>query len=127
YPTMDSRYGVLLGTRNGDTFYGFDRVVQDADTNAARNIPARQGDKEISLFTLYKQVKAILLRRTAEVQTRLGNYERKKEQELWKISIRFCCPAHGTKARCTRIPPVLMANCHPPRARRHTAKPAITL
>jgi len=69
---MDSRYGVLLGTRNGDTFYGFDRVVQDADTNAARNILARQGDKEISLFIPYKQVKAILLRRTAEVKTRLG-------------------------------------------------------
>jgi hypothetical protein len=69
---MDSRYGVLLGTRNGDTFYGFDPVVQDADTNAARNILARQGDKEISLFTPYQQVKAILLRRTAEVKTRLG-------------------------------------------------------
>ena len=89
---MDSRYGVLLGTRNGDTFYGFDRVVQDADTNAARNILARQYDKEILnskfsmlnsiehsslrihhfFFTPYKQVKAILLRRTAVLQTRLG-------------------------------------------------------
>ncbi len=69
---MDSRYGVLLGTRNGDTFYGFDRVVMDADTNAARNILARPGDKEISLFTPYKQVKAILLRRTHEIQIRLG-------------------------------------------------------
>ncbi|CAN5570900.1 hypothetical protein BH10CHL1_BH10CHL1_42070 [soil metagenome] len=69
---MDSRYGVLLGTRNGDTFYGFDQVVQDADTNAARNILARHGDKDIFLYTPYKQVKAILLRRTAEVQTRLG-------------------------------------------------------
>ena len=47
-------------------------MVQDADTNAARNILARQGDKEISLYTPYKQVKAILLRRTAEVKQRLG-------------------------------------------------------
>ncbi len=69
---MDSRYGTLLGQRNGDTFYGFDRVVMDADTNAARNILARRDDKEISLFTPYKQVKAILLRRTAAVKQRLG-------------------------------------------------------
>ena len=69
---VDSRYGTLLGQRNGDTFYCFDGVVQDADTNAARNILARQGDKEISLYTPYKQVKAILLRRTAEVKQRLG-------------------------------------------------------
>jgi len=40
--------------------------VMDADTNAARNILARQDDKEISLFTPYKQVKAILLPKTAE-------------------------------------------------------------
>jgi hypothetical protein len=69
---MDSRYGALLGQRSGDTFYGFDQVVQDADTNAARNILARRDDTEISLYTPYKQVKAILLRRTAVVQKRLG-------------------------------------------------------
>ena len=69
---MDSRYGTLLGQRRGDTFYCFDGVVQDADTNAARNILARWDDKEISLYTPYKQVKAILLRRTAEVKQRLG-------------------------------------------------------
>jgi len=69
---MDSRHGVLLGKRDGDTFYGLDQVVQDADTNAARNILARRGDKEISLFTPYKQVKAVLLQRTAIIQKRLG-------------------------------------------------------
>lgn len=69
---MDSRFGTLLGQRTGDTFHCLDGVVLDADTNAARNILARQGDTEISLYTPYKQVKAILLRRTAEVQTRLG-------------------------------------------------------
>lgn len=69
---MDSRSGTLLGQRTGDTFHCFDGVVQDADTNAARNILARQGDTEISLYTPYMQVKAILLRRTAEVKQRLG-------------------------------------------------------
>jgi hypothetical protein len=69
---MDSRYGVLLGQRNGDTFNCFDGVVQDADTNAARNILARQDDKEISLYTPYRQVKAVLLKRTAVVKKRLG-------------------------------------------------------
>jgi IS605 OrfB family transposase len=69
---MDSRSGTLLGQRTGDTFHCFDGVVQDADTNAARNILARQDDTEIALFTPYKQVKAILLQRTAEVQKRLG-------------------------------------------------------
>lgn len=68
---MDSRFGVLLGARVGDTFNGFDQVVQDADTNAARNILARSIDKEISLFTSFKEVKAILLRRTAVIQKRL--------------------------------------------------------
>lgn len=68
----DSRYGALLGQRNGDTFYCFDGVVQDADTNAARNILARRSDTEINLYLPYKQVKAILLRRTAEVKQRLG-------------------------------------------------------
>lgn len=69
---MDSRSGSLLGQRTGDTFHCFDGVVLDADTNAARNILARQGDPEISLYTPYKQVKAILLRRTAAVNQRLG-------------------------------------------------------
>lgn len=69
---MDSRYGALLGQRNGDTFHCFDGVVQDADTNAARNILARRTDTEINLYLPYKQVKAILLRRTAEVRQRLG-------------------------------------------------------
>lgn len=64
---MDSRYGALLGQRNGDTFHCFDGVVQDADTNAARNILARLNDSEIALYTPNRQVKAILLRRTADV------------------------------------------------------------
>lgn len=69
---MDSRSGALLGQRTGNTFYCADGVVLDADTNAARNILARRDDTEIALYTPYKQVKAILLRRTAVVQKRLG-------------------------------------------------------
>ena len=41
---MDSRYGILLGERKGDTFYCFDGEVLDADINAARNILARASD-----------------------------------------------------------------------------------
>lgn len=66
---MDSRYGILLGSRKGDTFYCFDGVVLDADTNAARNILARLGDPDISLYTPYSNVKRILLERT---ERRLG-------------------------------------------------------
>jgi hypothetical protein len=68
----DSRYGILLGQRNGDTFYGFDQGVQDADTNAARNILARLSDKEITQYTPYRDVKTILLKRTADFKQRLG-------------------------------------------------------
>ena len=38
---VDSWIGLLQGTRRGDRFCGLDRVVLDADTNAARNILAR--------------------------------------------------------------------------------------
>ena len=33
---VDSRYGVLLGTRHGDRFFTFDGEVIQADCNAAR-------------------------------------------------------------------------------------------
>ena len=61
---MDSRYGVLLGKRSGDSFYCFDGVVLQADENAARNVLARLYDSEISRWTPYQQVKSILLERT---------------------------------------------------------------
>ena len=41
---MDSRYGLHLGKRNGDSFYCFDKVVLQADENAARNVLARLHD-----------------------------------------------------------------------------------
>lgn len=66
---MDSRHGVLLGERRGDSFYCFDGVVLDADQNAARNILARLSDAEISLYTSYRQVKDILVRRTEQFKT----------------------------------------------------------
>ncbi len=67
----DSRYGILLGQRNGDRFNCFDGVVLDADHNAALNILARMDDKEISLYTPYREVKRILQDRTEQKQ-RLG-------------------------------------------------------
>ena len=60
---IDSRTGLLQGTRRGDRFYGLDGVVLDADTNAARNILERMYDTEITLYTPYKAVKALLLDR----------------------------------------------------------------
>jgi IS605 OrfB family transposase len=69
---IDSRYGVLLGTRKGDLFYCFDGVVLDADLNAARNILSRLYDSEIQLYTPYKDVKRILLKRTEQFKQRLG-------------------------------------------------------
>jgi len=69
---MDSRHGVLLGQRKGDSFYCFDGEVLDADINAARNILSRLSDSEIQLYTPYKDVKNILLKRTEHFSKRLG-------------------------------------------------------
>jgi transposase len=63
---VDSRFGVLLGTRYGDRFIGFDGVELVADINAAINIKARRSDPEIERFTKARDVLAILIRRTAE-------------------------------------------------------------
>ncbi len=48
---VDSRTGLLQGTRRGDRCCGLDGVVLDADTNAARNILARLYDDAITLYT----------------------------------------------------------------------------
>ena len=68
---MDSRYGVLLGERKGDSFYCFDGVVIQADINAARNVLARKSDAEITPWTSFKQVKSILLKRTEQFKKSL--------------------------------------------------------
>ncbi len=53
---IDSRTGLLQGTRLGDRCCGLDEVVLDADTNAARNILARLYDDGITLvFTKNRQ------------------------------------------------------------------------
>ena len=57
---IDSRTGLLQGTRRGDRFYGLDGVVLDADTNAARNILQRLYDDGITLYTPYREVKRLL-------------------------------------------------------------------
>ena len=61
---LDSRFGVLLGTRSGDKFTGFDGVVLHSDTNAADNILVRMGDSEIPRFLKHTSAKEILLERT---------------------------------------------------------------
>lgn len=61
---MDSRNGLLLGKRVGDSFHCFDGVVLQADENAARNVRARLFDPDIDRWTPYQKVKSILLERT---------------------------------------------------------------
>ncbi len=61
---IDSRTGLLQGTRRGDRFYDLDGVVLDADTNAARNILQRLYDDGITLYTPYREVKRLLLDRS---------------------------------------------------------------
>ncbi len=61
---IDSRTGLLQGRRRWDRFYCCDGVVLDTDTNAACNIPARLYDEEMTLYTSYKEVKALLAERT---------------------------------------------------------------
>ena len=61
---IDSRTGLLQGPRKGDRFHGLDGVVPDADAKAACNIPARLYDDEITLYTPYGEVKALLAERT---------------------------------------------------------------
>ncbi|MDE0670193.1 MAG: hypothetical protein OXH72_00405 [Caldilineaceae bacterium] len=61
---IDSRTGLLQGQRKGDGFHCIDGVVPDADANAACNIPARLYDDKITLYTPFREVKALLAERT---------------------------------------------------------------
>ncbi len=72
---VDSRYGILLGRRNGDSFYCHDGVVLQADKNAARNVLARLHDQEIDRWTPYQKVKSILLKRTERHRLGLLNQD----------------------------------------------------
>ena len=79
---LDSRYGVLLGIREGDKFTCFDGVVLQSDINAADNILARSGDDEITRFTKYTVAKEILLLRTRKFQEGLNTFV-EVTQEVW--------------------------------------------
>lgn len=72
---MDSRTGTLTGNRKGDSFYCSDGEVLQADENAARNVLARLFDSEISRWTPFKKVKAILLERTERLRLGLLNQD----------------------------------------------------
>jgi len=72
---MDSRYGILDGKRNGDSFNCFDGVVLQADENAAQNVRARLSDPEIDRWMPYQKVKSILLERTERHRLGLLNQD----------------------------------------------------
>lgn len=72
---IDNRTGCFTGKRKGDLFYCEDGVVLQADENAAKNILARFYDSEISLWTDYKTVKSILLKRTDSYRLGLLNLD----------------------------------------------------
>ncbi|MDJ0581122.1 transposase [Crocosphaera sp.] len=61
---VDSRFGVLLGTRCGDQFFTFDGEVLSADGNAARNIETRLDDPKITRFMKSTDVRKVLIERT---------------------------------------------------------------
>ena len=61
---VDSRFGVLLGTRKGDQFFTFDGEVLQADCNAARNIETRLDDPNITRFMKSTDVRKVLIKRT---------------------------------------------------------------
>src|SRR5450631_3365442 len=61
---IDSINGLLEGKRVGDKFYRTNGDVLQADHNAARNVLARLGDRRISRFTPYQEVRRILQSRS---------------------------------------------------------------
>ena len=63
---MDSNTRRLEGRRVGDKFHHVNGDVSQADINASVNIKHRGDDTEITLYTPYKEVKKILLRRLTE-------------------------------------------------------------
>ena len=72
---IDSIDGTLSGSRLGDRFYRENGDVLQADVNAARNVLARLYDTEISRWTNFKEVKAILLKRTECRRLKLLNQD----------------------------------------------------
>jgi len=72
---IDSNDGTLTGKRIGDRFHRENGEVLQADVNAARNVLARLYDSEISQWMPYKQVKAVLLKRTSANRLRLSNQD----------------------------------------------------
>ncbi|MEQ9668973.1 zinc ribbon domain-containing protein [Coleofasciculus sp. G2-EDA-02] len=69
---MCSRTGTLLGQRDGDRFICYTGDVIQADKNAAMNILHRGGDREITLFLKYAEVRTILLMRTVRYLASMG-------------------------------------------------------
>ena len=72
---VDSMNGTLSGKRSGDRFYRENGDVLQADKNSASNVLARLDDSEISRWTSFKEVKAILLKRTECHRLKLLNQD----------------------------------------------------
>lgn len=72
---MDSRNGLLLGKRSGDSFHCYDGVVLQADENAARNVRDRLYDSEVDRWMPYTKVKSILIERTERHRLGLLNQD----------------------------------------------------
>lgn len=81
---MDSNTNLLEGRRVGDKFYHANGEVSHSDINAARNIKARKGDKDISRYTPYRKVKQILLDRlrASEELASLDNSDRPSKTQV---------------------------------------------
>lgn len=69
---VDSRYGVLLGTRKGDQFFTFDGEVLQADCNAATTIKARKEDDGITRYMKSSEVRQVLIARTVSFLAERG-------------------------------------------------------
>jgi predicted YcjX-like family ATPase len=72
---MDSFTDLLEGKRVGDKFYRVNEDVMQADHNTARNVLARLFNPDIDRFLPYRQVKAILLKRTERYRLGLLNQD----------------------------------------------------
>jgi len=78
-----------FGVRKGDKFYCENHKVADADYNASINILNRFFDKEITLFTPYKKVKKILLKRLADSTKKVVLGQPRLEKQLLSIRERI--------------------------------------
>ena len=98
--------GLWQGTRQGDRLYWVDEVVVDADASAACNIRDRLRDDGSTLWTPYREVKALLAERT---RTTVGTAP--PGRELQGRTNLFL----STESEVPKTPKVLRNRCEPER------------